>query len=655
MALPLRDEPLEVEVARLRQRVAELEAEQQYGIRSADLLPLINSLPILLIVVDERQRAITLWNREAERVTGYGASEIVGRADIFELFFPDPQYRDLLVQTWQRIAGNIRNWELQLTTRHGQQRTIAWSSVVPESPIGRAGTLWIGVDVSDRKSAELERLQLLHQVREQSQQLEEVINAVPVGVALLDADLRVAMANMAAAAHLKRLGLAGSDKPLTHLGTQSMQELIASTQSGVRQEFQAGDQVYQALICPAAGVAGEQRWVLVLDDVTREQEVRERAQSQDRLAAVGQLAAGIAHDFNNMLAVIVLHAQLGLLQPQLSARLTECFDIILGQAMRAGDLVQQILDFSRRAVLERRPLSLAPFLKEQVKLLARTLPENINLRLESGFGDYVISADPTRLQQVIVNLAVNARDAMPEGGQMRFSLERLTVDDTRLAPLPELTPGAWITLSVTDSGCGIPAHVLPHIFEPFYTTKAPLGTGLGLAQVHGIVKQHEGEIGVVSSEGIGTTFTIYLPATAPAKTAAQSKVEDELPSGSGETILVVEDDASVRTALVASLLQLNYHAVAANDGEEALTILDSGVHSVMLVLSDLVMPTMGGYALLHAMRARGITAPVIFVSGHPMDGQWNPDMRDGPAAWLQKPITLDLLASSVAKIVAPRA
>jgi signal transduction histidine kinase len=267
-------------------------------------------------------------------------------------------------------------------------------------------------------------------------------------------------------------------------------ELLAPATWSGRHELLFDQRTYEVQISPLGGSPGSRRWVLVLDDVTEAREVQLRAQLQDRLAAIGQLAAGIAHDFNNLLAVIVLHAEMGLLQPEVSPRLRDYMDTILKQAVRAGDLVQQVLDFSRRAVLERRPLRLGPFVAEQVRLLARTLPESIAVCFADEEVDYTVSADPTRLQQVIVNLALNARDAMPDGGDLCLTLEQVVVDGADESPLPELGPGIWVRLCVKDTGTGIPSHVLPHIFEPFYTTKAPLGTGLGLAQVHGIVKQH---------------------------------------------------------------------------------------------------------------------------------------------------------------------
>lgn len=260
---------------------------------------------------------------------------------------------------------------------------------------------------------------------------------------------------------------------------------------------------------------------LVTSDATRE--IQHCIQLQDRLAVVGQLAAGIAHDFNHIMAVIVLYTQTVLRSmPDMPLNTRNRLMTVIQQAKRASDLVQQILDFSRSEAIERRPLDLVPLLKEQVRLLEHTLPKNIRISLSHKAGKYIVNTDPTQIQQIMLNLALNARDAMPQGGELCIRLEQVRVEDRTSSALPRmilrLGQGAevseWVRLTVLDTGTGIPPDVLPHIFEPFFTTKASgRGSGLGLTQVYDIVKQHEGEIEVQSQVGRGTTFAIYLPAS----------------------------------------------------------------------------------------------------------------------------------------------
>jgi two-component system cell cycle sensor histidine kinase/response regulator CckA len=292
-----------------------------------------------------------------------------------------------------------------------------------------------------------------------------------------------------------------------------------------------------------------------------------------------------------------------------------------------------------------------PFLKEVVKLLERTVPESIEISLTYGVDEYTVSADPTRLEQAILNLAINARDAMPEGGELRIALSRTAeTDEIRCVTCGQVVGGEWIRIAVTDTGSGIPPDVLPHIFEPFFTTKeVGKGTGLGLAQVYGIVEQHEGHVDVTTEVGEGTTFVLYLPALLEHRPEAPTLETETFVQGQGETILVVEDDATLRKALADTLELLNYRVLEAANGREALDILEQRASEISLVLSDLVMPEMGGQALFHAMRQRGLTLPVVMLSGHPMKNELESQQRQGLAGWLLKPPSPEQLAQLLAQ------
>jgi hypothetical protein len=316
-----------------------------------------------------------------------------------------------------------------------------------------------------------------------------------------------------------------------------------------------------------------------------------------------------------------------------------------------------VLDFSRRTVVERTPLDLALFLKEQTKLLERMLPETIAIKLAfDAEEEYFINADLTRIQQSIMNIVLNARDAMPEGGELRLGLARVYIEDgvSEFLLPEELEAGEWIRLRIADTGQGIRPDVLPHIFEPFFTTKSPgKGTGLGLAQVYGIVKLHGGTINVSTSPNKGTTFDVYFPALPLGQIDEVSDGAQDLPPGSGETILVVEDEKAVREALVDSLEMLNYHTLIARNGREALEILERQQDKIRLVLSDVVMPVMSGIAMAQTVHDRYPQIQIILLSGHALEDQLGDQIESLKTSevfeWLPKPPRLQQLAVAVAR------
>lgn len=380
-------------------------------------------------------------------------------------------------------------------------------------------------------------------------------------------------------------------------------------------------------------------------------ETQERMMHQERLAAVGQLAAGIAHDFNNILASIVLYTQMSL-RTELPPPIRQRLEIIAQQTDRAADLVQQILDFGRRAVLERQPLMLDSFLKEVVKLLQRTLPENIQIDLTLDAGEHLILADPTRIQQVVVNLALNARDAMPNGGKLHISLARIVGQTLHCVDCGPVFGGEWVEIAVADTGTGIPPEVLPHIFEPFFTTRAPLGHGLGLAQVYGLVNQHNGHLAVETQVGVGTTFRLYWPALQTPQSQPLTAPAAEIVRGHGETLLIVEDDAVVRAALVDALDVLGYHTLEAANGQEALALYKAHVDDIALVLSDWVMPAMGGLELVGALQALNPALKVLMLTGHPLSQETRESVSANVVGWTLKPPSLDQLARDLRKALA---
>ena len=581
-----------------------------------------------------------------------------------------------IMEDWQEVAPDDAMWAgSDLMTRLGVRASLTVPILVDGRLVGGLSLLaasrrnWsaeetaVAEAIGQQLGAAAERLRLLEEIGKQAHQMQQIIDTAPDGVLLLDEKGQVILANPVAEEHLVALAKAGVGDTLTQLGNRSLADLLTPPAEGRWHEAEIDAPMTRTFEIGARPVESEpenQSWVLAMREVTQERQIERQTRRQEQLAAVGQLAAGIAHDFRNILAVITLYTQMLMRMPELSAEVVRRLGTVEHQARRAGDLIQQILDFSRRSVFERKPVDLLPLLKGHVELLERTLPENVEISLISapsakglgGQGEYMVSADPTRIQQVIMNLALNARDAMPSGGELRMELGCLRIVNPEDAPLPDMEEGheAWVSIAVTDGGEGIAPDTLPHIFEPFFTTKsAGKGTGLGLAQVYGIVKQHQGCIDVTSELGVGTTFTVFLPALPVSGPQSGLDAAGTLICGEGETLLVVEDNPITRRAFVESLERLNYQVLEAENGRTALDLYEQHRSRIALVLSDLVMPGMGGRALVRALQERDSSLPVIVLSGHPL-GDTDKEMGEvGVVGWLQKPVDLDELAQVVGR------
>lgn len=388
----------------------------------------------------------------------------------------------------------------------------------------------------------------------------------------------------------------------------------------------------------------------IFRDVTEKQEAQKRFVMQERLAAVGSLMAGIVHDFNNALSPIILHSEILLSEGSICKSGIETLKVILQQALHAGSLTEQILDFSRQNRTIMQTLNITHCLREFKKLFTRTFPENINIKFDYGSEDFFITGDANRLKQSLLNLAINARDAMPKGGELHLRLSCLVLDPGEPPPFLGMQPGKWIRLDVTDTGEGIPAEHLPHIFEPFFTTKKDgKGHGLGLTQVYGIVKQHNGFIDVVSRPGKGTTFTIYMPAVSEWKVVEEEMDAEILVTGDQETILVVEDDKATRQALCETLEHMNYRAIAAENSREAIEIYER--ENINLVLCDLVMPKMGGRELHEALKERDPDVRMIIITGYPLEDCGAELIDRGISGLIQKPTEIKTMIQTVSQVL----
>ncbi|NBV22950.1 MAG: response regulator, partial [Proteobacteria bacterium] len=392
---------------------------------------------------------------------------------------------------------------------------------------------------------------------------------------------------------------------------------------------------------------------LAYADLQHEVAGRQQAEAQflqsQKLEAIGQLAGGIAHDFNNIVAAMLMQSDLITDPVSTPAEVQEGVREIQAGARRAANLTRQLLLFSRKQVMQAKELDLNDVVASLSKMLQRIIGEDVRLEFHPHPVALAIHADAGMLDQVLLNLAVNARDAMPNGGRVRIETGEQILDVTLARQQPDGVPGRYVWLSVSDTGTGIPPEVLPRIFEPFYTTKeAGKGSGLGLATVFGIVKQHQGWVRVASEYGHGATFTIYLPASTSRSVNPDLAVVPPKPRGGTETILLVEDEPGVRMITRTLLVRHGYRVVEAESGLAALKIWPSCRDQAALLLTDLVMPEgVSGQQLAARLQTDRPRLKVIFMSGYSADIAGQDLHLQSGQNFLQKPFASHLLLETV--------
>lgn len=389
--------------------------------------------------------------------------------------------------------------------------------------------------------------------------------------------------------------------------------------------------------------------VWMLRDISERQELTAQLLQSQKLEAVGKLAGGVAHDFNNMLSIILGYTEIARKRFAPSEPVVEELQQVEIAGKKAANLVRQLLLFSRKQPLKFTSIDLPQTIEELVKMLSRVLGENIRLALDLADDCWRIEGDAGNIDQVIMNLAVNARDAMAAGGVLSMKVENMVVDEQYCQHHLEARPGRFVRFSVSDTGTGMCDDQLEHIFEPFYTTKeVGKGTGLGLAVVYGIVKSHKGWVNVYSEPGLGTTFRLHLPAVSAAASVAAATVSDrEIFQGHGERILVVEDDDMIRQLELSALGQNGYVVTGAASAEEGLERFTEQGGDFDLVMSDVVLPVMNGVTFVKMLRESKPNLGVLLCSGYADQKKYWPFIHERGYAFLEKPFTIVTLYKAV--------
>jgi PAS domain S-box-containing protein len=630
--------------------------------RTADLLRAVADETTDAVFVKDRTGKYLLFNAAAARFVGKSVADVLGRDDT-EVFDPDGARR--LMERDQRImeSGQAETAE-EVVIAAGIRRVFQSTKAPYRDGAGNViGLVGISRDITDRKRAE-------QAVRQSEERLRQAVRVSNLGI--FDHDHVTDTAYWSPeerAIHGWELDRAPSLAEFVAMLHPEDRERIAAAIR--RAHDPAGDgtfDVEQRIIRPD----GEVRWLVTRSqtyfegegdarhpvrtvgavlDATEWKRLEQQFRQAQKMEAVGQLAGGVAHDFNNLLTVINGLSELALHRLHHDDPSRDLIAEVLRAGERAAGLIRQLMAFSRNQVLQPQVLDINVLLGELSKMLLRLIGEDVGLRLDAAPALGLVKVDPGQFEQAVINLAVNARDAMPQGGRLTIETRNADVDEAYARQHPDVRPGRYVLVAVSDTGHGMDSATRARIFEPFFTTKGlGRGTGLGLAMVYGFVKQTGGHIEVESTVGRGTTFKVYLPCTDEAIPGGRSSQDLVTMPGGAETILLVEDQDAVRSYARHVLLAGGYTVLEARDGEDALAVARQGQDPIHLLVTDVVMPRMSGRQLADLLTRERPEMRVLLMSGHADEDT----TRGGVAAdgaFLQKPFNPAGLARKVREVL----
>ena len=606
----------------------------------------------------------SVFNQQEFELLGLEASTGPVSSDVFFQRVHDEDRKELERRVGQAISGSGHfEHEFRVVRADGEVRWIAGrGQVIPSASLGARQMFGVNYDITDLKRHE-EEMETANYL------LEMVLNNIPQGVFWKDRNSIYLGCNPLVGE------MAGFRDPSEMIGKNDL-ELPTVTREQA-ESFISVDREVMATGEPQIGIVDASRhpdgrliWletnkvplrdsrgeiVGVLGtwtDITGKRKLEEQLRQSQKMEAFGQLAAGVAHDFNNLLTVITGYSDILMMNLEEDDPRRSAVVSIGNAAERAAALTRQLVAFSRLTVLDPRITNLNRIVEEMDGILRRLIGGNITFTTSLDGELWPVKVDQSQIGQVLLNLVINARDAMPAGGTLTIETRNIVLDEAMAATMEVATPGKFSMLAVSDTGIGIPEDELVRVFEPFFTTKGPgKGTGLGLAVVHGIVKQSGGSIEVVSEPGAGSTFRICLPAVEEDQEAAKNKKRDPGSFAGTETILLVEDEAAVRSYAKHALLEHGYKVIESADGHEAIELAGKNEGKIDLLLTDVVMPGIDGHHLADQLTALHPHLKVLFISGHTDDSWVKEEILNDRAGFLQKPFSLTALASKVREVL----
>ena len=567
--------------------------------------------------------------------------------DLSTQLYVDPARRREFLDLLERRSV-VRNFEFEARRKDGQPVWVSANARAVREGDGKTlyyeGTL---ADVTERKTAE-------EQLRRTEEHLQTILNAAPVVFFALDKD---GIFTLSVGSGLRGLQLVPGqvvghsvfeiyrDNPQI---LEHVRKALAGEEFTTIEEVPEYGRSFETLWAPRRDSAGNPAGLIgVAIDITERRRLEAQYLQAQKMDAIGRLAGGVAHDFNNLLGVIIGHGELAEnnLDPQHPA--AQNLSQILSAAKKAAALTRQLLAFGRRQVTNPVVLDLNKVIRDCMQMLKPILREDISISFQEQSGLGMVKVDPTHIEQILMNLGVNARDAMPTGGEIVIETSNVELDETCLRGVAGLSPGPYVRLTIRDTGCGIDSEILPHIFEPFFTTKPPgEGTGLGLATVYGIVKQSGGHITVYSEFNRGTAFQVFFPRAEHKEQSLEAEPEDEV-SGGSETILLVEDEPGLREVAANILESVGYKVLKAENGVAALSLVHTYREIIHLLLTDVIMPAMSGYELSLELRTSLPSLKVLYMSGYA--GQQLAPYADSASEFdlIEKPFTRTTLLRKV--------
>lgn len=634
--------------------VDRLEAEVALEEREATLKTVLQSAPIGVGLVTDR---VFGWiNETITQMTGYSSEELIGKSARL-LYESDDEFLRVGTLKYRQVESQgYGSIETRWKCKDGSLVDILLSSsaIVP-GDLSR-GVVFSALDMTDRRRSE-------QGLREAEERMRLLIESAPIAIRIATQG-KYSYVNPA---FLKMFGYDAPDEieglPVDALYVESDRRIIRERNENRARGLNV-DSHYRVTGIKKDGAhldleawgseiiyRGERSTLRFLIDVTESNSLRAQLLQAQKMEAVGTLVGGIAHDFNNLLQAVLGYSELMLKRKNLDQGDHNNITKIYQAATRGADLVKSLMTLSQKAEINYVPTDLNHEIVEVSQLLSRTIPKTIKIELKLSEELEAINASPSHICQVLMNIGVNARDAMPYGGLLRIETSNVQLDDHYSHPHLDVKPGTYVLLYVSDTGFGMNATTLSRVFEPFFTTKETgKGTGLGLATVYGIVKQHGGHISCSSRPGIGTSFRIYFPAIKAVR-ASRLLEEDAVLKGGSETILLVEDDESVRELCRDLLTSFGYNVMTAHNGRDALDLYRKSMDCVSMIILDLIMPVMDGKQCLDEILQINPAARVLIASGYSEEDSIKPSCLSGAKTFVRKPYNINELLNSVRRIL----